>query len=307
MGHLIRQSHIAKTLRDRGNDITFFIPDYLPAQVWLDQYELSHQTSSNVEKITGDLIILDIQNTTKAFIKKLKQHKKPVVSFEDLGAGRNDVDLLIDCNLDEEKSSGLTALFGHNYVVLAEKFANYHSKMREFKKPIQSVLVTFGATDLHSMTSKFAKKILLSLPSISITILAGPGSKNISALKDLSYKNKQVKLLESTSEMAQTLFIHDAVFCSGGVTLHEAMAVGTPAFVINQVSHQIATSNQAEKQGAAINLGMSDTWDENCLLEILQSNPKTLEKMSRAGKSLIDGKGLKRVANAIEHLSKSGE
>jgi spore coat polysaccharide biosynthesis predicted glycosyltransferase SpsG len=307
MGHLVRQSHIAKILRDRGSDITFFIPDYLPAQVWLDQCKLSHQISNNLEKISEGLIILDIQDTTKAFIKKLKQQKKTVVSFEDLGEGRNHVDLLIDCNLDEEKSSGLPALFGHNYVVLAEKFENYHSKIREFKKPIKSALVTFGATDLHSMTPKFAEKLLLSMPSLSITLLAGPGSKNISALKDLTNKNEKVKLLESVSEMAQILFIHDAVFCAGGVTLHEAMAVGTPAFVINQVSHQIAMSKRAEKQGAAINLGMTHTWNENLLLEILQFNPEILKKMSQAGKSLIDGKGLKRVADAIEHLSRSGQ
>ena len=314
MGHLVRQSHIAKILRDRGNYITFFIPDYSPAQLWLDRCRLPHQTSNDAEKVSGDLIILDIQNTTTAFIKKLKQDKKPeslrrkVVSFEDLGEGRNHVDLLIDCNLDEEKSAGLPiqTLFGHNYAVLADEFETYHSKMRAFKKPMESVLITFGGTDPHGLTSVLAEKLLRVQPNLSITLLAGPGSKNISALKDLASKNEKVKLLESTSEMAQTLFTYDAVFCAGGVTLHEAMAVGTPAFVINHVSHQAIKTDRAEKQGAAINLGMADSWNENRLPEILQCNPETLEKMSQAGKNLIDGKGLKRVANAIEHLCRSG-
>ena len=307
MGHLVRQSHIAKILRDRGNAITFFIPDYLPAHLWLDQYELSHKTSNQAEKVSGDLIILDIQNTTTAYIKKIKQDKKLVVSFEDLGEGRNYVDLLIDSNLDEEKTLGLPALFGHNYAVLAKEFETYHSKMREFKKPMESVLITFGGTDLNSMAPELAMKILLIQPNISITLLAGPGCKNISAFQDLASKHKKVALLESTSEMAQILFTHDAVFCAGGVTLHEAMAVGTPAFVINQVTHQVAKSERSEKQGSAINLGMRDSWDENRLPEILQSNRETLEKMSQAGKSLIDGKGLKRVADAIEHLIKGSE
>ena len=107
--------------------------------------------------------------------------------------------------------------------------------------------------------------------------------------------------------MAHTLFIHDAVFCAGGITLHEAMAVGTPAFVINQVTHQVPKSQRAEKQGAAINLGMNDLWNENRLPEILKFNPKTLAKMSQVGKSLIDGKGLKRIADAIEELIRGGE
>ena len=106
--------------------------------------------------------------------------------------------------------------------------------------------------------------------------------------------------MESISEMAQTLFSHDIVFCAGGVTLHEAMAVGTPAFVINQVQHQADKANRAEILGAALNLGMTDSWAENRLPEILRSSRKTLEKTSQAGKIMIDGKGLKRIVNAIE-------
>ena len=306
MGHLVRQSHIAKILRNRGNEINFFTPDYSPAQLWLDQCGLSHQTSTDAKQVSSDLIILDVQDTSAAFIKNLRQDKKAVVSFEDLGEGRNHVDLLVDCNLGEEKSAKLPVqtLFGNNYAVLAEEFEAYHSKPRVFKNTINSVLVTFGGTDPHSLTPTLAQKILHILPGLSITLLAGPGNRNIPALKDLESKYAKVRLLDSTSEMAQTLFAHDIVFCAGGVTLHEAMAVGTPAFVINQVQHQVNKADRAEKQGASISLGMADLWDENRLPEILQSNPKNLEKMSQVGKSMIDGKGLKRVVDAIEKLLK---
>jgi spore coat polysaccharide biosynthesis predicted glycosyltransferase SpsG len=306
MGHLVRQSHIAKILRNRGNEINFFTPDYSPAQLWLDQCGLSYQTLTDVKQVCSDLIILDVQDTSAAFIKNLRQDKKAVVSFEDLGEGRNHVDLLVDCNLGEEKSAGLPVqtLFGYNYAVLAEEFEAYHSKPRVFKNTINSVLVTFGGTDPHSLTPTLAEKLLHIQPSLSITLLAGPGNENIPALKNLANKHEKVKLMESTLEMAQTLFTHDIVFCAGGVTLHEAMAVGTPAFVINQVQHQADKANRAEKQGAAINLGMSDSWAENRLPEILQSNPKILEKTSQAGKSMIDGKGLKRIVDAIEELLK---
>jgi len=314
MGHLVRQTHIAKILRNRGAEITFFIPNYPPAQVWLDRCQFPRKTLNDplalTEKETGplDLIILDIQDTPSAFIRKIRQNKKPVVSFEDLGEGRNHVDLLIDCNLGEENSVGLPVqtLFGYPYSVLAPEFETLHSKKREFNGPIESVLITLGGTDPHSLTSLLADKLLQIQPHLSMTLLAGPGCKNIPALKDLETQNETVKLLESTSQMAQTLFDHSAVFCSGGITLHEAMAVGTPAFVINQVSHQVEKADRAEKQGAAMNLGMAESWNESRLPEILESRPETLEKMSLAGKNLIDGKGLKRVADAIELLTSGG-
>ena len=314
MGHLVRQTHIAKILRNRGAEITFFIPNYPPAQVWLDRCQFPRKTLNDplalTEKETGplDLIILDIQDTPSAFIRKIRQNKKPVVSFEDLGEGRNHVDLLIDCNLGEENSVGLPVqtLFGYPYSVLAPEFETLHSKKRELNGSIESVLITLGGTDPHSLTSLLADKLLQIQPNLSMTLLAGPGCKNIPALKDLETQNETVKLLESTSQMAQTLFDHSAVFCAGGVTLHEAMAVGTPAFVINQVSHQVEKADRAEKQGAAMNLGMAESWNESRLPEILKSHPETLEKMSLAGKNLIDGKGLKRVADAIELLCSGG-
>lgn len=302
MGHVIRQSHIAKILRDRGHEITFFVPDYPPARHWLDQCGLPHQVS--IDQETDDLIILDIQDTTADHIQNFRQNNNKVVSFEDLGEGRNHVDLLIDCNLAEEKSAELPShvqtLFGNKYAVLAPEFEAYHDKEREFKDPIASVLLTFGGTDPHSLTATLAEKLLQIQPNLCMTLLAGPGCENTPALKNLQTQN--VKLLGSTSEMAKMLFAHDAVFCSGGVTLHEAMAVGTPAFVINQVKHQAVKANHAEKYGAAMNLGMADCWNENRLPEILKSSPETLERMSRAGKSMIDGKGLLRVVEAIEKL-----
>ena len=302
MGHLVRQSYIAKVLLGQGHEITFFIPDYPPAQLWLDRCGFPHQISNDKEIVCSNLIILDIQDTTVDFVKDIRQGKQRVVSFEDLGEGRNHVDLLIDCNLDEEKSTTLPVqtLFGNKYAVLAPEFETLHSKKREFKEPIESILITFGGTDPHCLTPTLAEKLLQIQPDLCITLLAGPGNKNISALKEL--KTQKVKLLESTSEMAQTLFTHDAVFCAGGITLHEAMAVGTPAFVINQIDHQSDKANRAEKHGAAINLGMADCWDENRLPEILQSTPETLDEMCQAGKNLIDGKGLQRVVDAIEEF-----
>jgi spore coat polysaccharide biosynthesis predicted glycosyltransferase SpsG len=304
MGHLIRQSYIAESLKARGAKITFFIPDYPPAKTWLDQREFTRKilkapiSFTEIETASLDIIVLDIQNTTESFIKNIQHSNTFVISFEDLGEGRNHVDLLIDSNLTPEISPKLSGLFGYPYSVIAPEFETFHAKKREFKQPLESVLISLGGTDPHSMTSVLAKSLLLNKPDLSLTLLAGPGCGNIPALKDL--QSNKVKLLESTSQMAKTLFDHGAVFCAGGVTLDEAMAVGTPAFVINQAAHQVVKTTRAEKQGSAINLGLAESWDKSRLEEILKLSSEKLKKMSQAGKSLIDGKGLNRVVDAIE-------
>ena len=104
-----------------------------------------------------------------------------MVSFEDLGEGRNHVDLLIDCNLGEENSVGLPVqtLFGYPYSVLAPEFETLHSKKRELNGSIESVLITLGGTDPHSLTSLLADKLLQIQPNLSMTLLAGAIVMNV--------------------------------------------------------------------------------------------------------------------------------
>ena len=103
--------------------------------------------------------------------------------------------------------------------------------------------------------------------------------------------------------MAQILWEHDTVICSGGVTLHEAMAVGTPAFVVNQVAHQQTKARFVEKSGAAVNLGIGTQYDVKKLREALNFRKQKLESMSLQAKQLIDGRGVFRVIDAMSKLT----
>lgn len=300
LGHLIRQIHIAKKLR--AAEISFYLPEFQTAIDILRQHNFSYSIVENfdsaptLEADNADATILDIQDTTSPFIKNLKKQSRKIVSFEDQGEGRDYVDLLIDCNLNSDDSknvsSGVITLFGLPYSVLASEFEKHHSQQREFPDQIQSLLITFGGTDPHNISLDLAKHI----PNhFKTTIIAGPGFQNLDALQKLG----NVRIAQKVQDMASMLAEHDAVFCSGGVTLHEAMCVGTPAFVINQVAHQEDKAKAAEQAGAAINLGQAKSWDANRLPEIFKLGKENLQGMSVAGKKFIDGKGLKRVVEAI--------
>ena len=287
MGHLIRQIHIAKEIRDH-NDISFYIPDFPAAANILKQHDFSFSAVETFSPAKADITILDIQDTTHNFIQELKQESKKIISFED--QSKNSVDLLIDCNRNASDKADIKTLFGLPYAVLAPKFEQLHSETRSFPDNIQSLLVTFGGTDPHNITHDLEKHIP---KNFKTTIIAGFQNQN--ALQE--FDNAHV--VQNIQDMARTLADHDAVFCSGGVTLHEAMCVGTPAFVISQVEHQEDKAKAAESVGAAINLGQAKSWDKNRLPEIFKIGNESLEAMSTAGKNCIDGKGLRRVVEAI--------
>ena len=285
MGHLIRQIHIANEIRDH-NDIFFYIPDFTAAANILKQHDFTFSTVESFGPAKADITILDIQDTTHNFIQELKQQSKKIISFEDQSG--NNVDLLIDCNINADVKANMKTLFGLPYAVLAPEFEQLHLETRSFSDKIQSLLVTFGGTDPHNITLDLVKHIPKNLKT---TIIAGFQNQN--ALQEHAH------VVQNVQDMARILADHDAVFCSGGVTLHEAMCVGTPAFVISQVAHQEDKAKAAESVGAAINLGQAESWDKNRLPEIFKIGNESLEAMSTAGKKCIDGKGLKRVVEAI--------
>jgi UDP-2,4-diacetamido-2,4,6-trideoxy-beta-L-altropyranose hydrolase len=304
LGHLFRQIHIARELRKQNVDIVFYIPRFSTAEDILKKYKFSQKIIDRFDQppITNmdktDVTILDIQDTPSSLIKFLRKKSCKIVSFEDQGEGRKLVDLLIDCNLNSDDSKNIPqkvkTLFGPLYSVLAPNFEIQHTQKRDFSDKIESLLLTFGGTDPHNLTLDLARH----LPKkIKTTLIAGPGFQNIRSLQELD--TIHFCIVQNIEDMARMLFSHDAVFCSGGVTLHEAMCVGTPAFVINQVLHQEDKAKIAEKAGAAINLGQAKSWDKNRLPEILKLGKNERQKMSAVGKNQIDGKGLKRIVEAI--------
>lgn len=310
MGHVYRQLHLARVLRDRGNEIRFFIPDYQPA---IDLLNKSNFVPTIVDTEEGlqkeadarfDLVILDLQDTTQFYISSLRQQARNILSFEDLGEGRNFVDLLIDCNLDPKESlkvkSEVKPLFGLSYSVLALEFGKYHERNKIFSPALESLLVTMGGTDPNQLTLKLAEVFRRWKKKISITFVSGPGFKETQTLKDLTASMPSVKILSNADNMAEILFNHQAVVCSGGVTLHESLAVGTPAFVINQVAHQQEKTKPIERCGAAMDLGLPEEFDPQKISEILDISKNELESMSRKGKELVDGNGIHRVADEIQ-------
>jgi UDP-2,4-diacetamido-2,4,6-trideoxy-beta-L-altropyranose hydrolase len=309
MGHVVRQIHLGRVLRSRGMDIEFIITDHPPSIELLRRENFSAKIVAKEEDLPGelaatyDLALLDIQDTKKDFIDALRERSRKIMSFEDLGDGRNHVDLLVDCNLEPEQAQYLKppvkALFGLPYSVLAEEFGQYHRRKKIFSESLETLLVTMGGTDPNNLTTQLARCFLQSRKKTSITFVAGPGFQKISSLAELVSSVQSFQVLHQPGNMAELLFHHQAACCSGGVTLHEALAVGTPAFVISQVMAQQEKTRPLEKRGTAIDLGLAKDFDSNKISKIWELTKAQLENMSAKAKELVDGQGIVRVADEV--------
>ena len=314
MGHIYRQINLANELKKQGWEVSFYIPNFGPAIDLLTHAEFTSvimdPESSIAEYLDKffDFVILDIQNTTESLVSSVKTCTRYIASFEDLGAGRNHVDILIDSNLAPSETKNLPSstrgLLGPDYSVLHPDFAYYHTQSRHFMTSSKSVLISMGATDPKNLTVPLTSFLLQEKHDLKLTVLIGHNTNIKPELNKLSNQFQLLNVLGPVSNMAQILWEHDAVICSGGVTLHEAMAVGTPAFVVNQVAHQQTKARFVEKSGAAINLGIGARYDIKKLREALNFGKRKLESMSLQAKQLIDGQGVFRVINAMNKLIK---
>ena len=314
MGHIYRQINLAIELCKQGWEVFFFIPRFMPAIELLARsnfvptlVEPESQFSDYFNK-SFDIAILDIQDTSESLICSIKEKIPLVASFEDLGPGRNYVDIIIDCNLSASAEKNFTiatrTLFGTDYSVLHPDCAKYNVRLREFNSTAQSALITMGATDPQGLTLPLTKFLLQEKNNLKLTVLIALNTVNALQLKELATQYKLLNVLDPITNMAQTLWNHEVVICAGGITLHEAIAVGTPAFVINQAKHQESKARFIEKSGAAINLGMGNKYNITKLREALNLRKPDLEAMSLKGKKLIDGRGIFRVIEAITEATK---
>ena len=314
MGHIYRQINLANELKKQGWEISFYIPDFAPAIDLLTQAEFTSIVTDPESSVSEyldsffDFVILDMQDTTESLVSSVKTCTRYIASFEDLGAGRNHVDILIDSNLAPSETKNLPSstrgLLGPDYSVLHPDFAYYHAQSRHFGASSQAALVSMGATDPKNLTVPLTSFLLQEKHDLKLTVLIGHNANITPELNKLSNQFQLLNVLDPVSNMAQILWEHDTVICSGGVTLHEAMAVGTPAFVVNQVAHQQTKARFVEKSGAAINLGIGTRYDIKKLREALNFGKQKLESMSLQAKQLIDGQGVFRVIYAMNKLIK---
>ncbi|QPJ62647.1 MAG: hypothetical protein G3M70_12490 [Candidatus Nitronauta litoralis] len=307
-GHWVRQCHLAKALAKSGYNVTLFPDDYERLGPPPDGLVMAPVKSQNefLELLPSsiNLAILDIHETIPELISQIRTSAKYVVGFEDLGSGRNHLDCLIDSNLPpqfcREIAEQVKTLFGWNYSLLAPEYETVSKEPRDFSNGIQSLLITMGGTDPNKLTSRVVAPLLESFPELKITVVSGPGfiaDENFSKL----LKSPRVKNQAQPNSLAPLFLQHDAVICSGGVTLHEALASGTPAFVVPQVAHQEVLAKGLEEEGATRLAGQPGKVNHDTLIQALQTTPANLDSMSTAGRKLIDGCGLKRI---VEFLSK---
>lgn len=258
-----------------------------------------------------DLIVLDSYLADETLIDTLTTMNAHVAFIDDYVHRDYEKGLVMDWTVGSEikaypvKHDNVTYLLGSQYCVLREPF--WKGNDRPVSEEVERLLVSFGGSDIRSMTIPAVTHIHRMYPAIEIHAVLGPGACNRTT-QPLLQDNKvcwhssldaaNIKLLMDSCDLA---------ICGGGQTLYELASCGLPPLVIEFIE------NQREDICGFADIGFAEfigRWNDKDIMErILQAldtlkSPVLRSKRARIGKQAIDGKGAMRVAQELLSYTK---
>lgn len=272
------------------------------------------------EEDAPDFIFVDSYSVTPEYFAALSEviarsGKNIKVGYiDDFGRADYKVDLII--NYDIVYPEGLyTAekqLLGAGYAPLRKEFGKVQASINEKAK---RVLLSTGGTDTCHVISSILSEVYendspyrktLDNIGICFEIIVGaffePQYKR--QLKEFEDKYKGVTLHESVADMAGLMLKCDLAVSAGGSTLYELCAVGVPTVVFSMADNQMEFVKSFDKAGAVKYAG--DARDDRRLVQKMitwgtaaYDNPGFRKRMSDKARSIVDGKGTSRIADAI--------
>jgi spore coat polysaccharide biosynthesis predicted glycosyltransferase SpsG/CMP-N-acetylneuraminic acid synthetase len=190
---------------------------------------------------------------------------------------------------------------GPRYAILREHF---HGREKELRERAQMVLLTFGGSDPQELTVK-AARALAGLPrAIEVVAVAGPAFSCREAFDALQAAlERRVPLIqEAGGHIADLMLEADLVLCSGGMSVYEIAALGTPGIVLGQNMREDARMRAFAAHGTIEYLGLGTEVEEAALLaatRALLDDFARRRDMSGKGRALVDGLGAMRAAQAV--------
>lgn len=304
MGHMRRGLLLARTLADRGGDISFLTASGAAVSVPVTAAGFPcrnlpagfrpRDLTSALKKERPGIVVWDRLDTSEPLNRAIKASGAVLITLDDAGKGQPLADLTINAMI----AGGRTTYTGFDYAMLP---APPEPPRTDRERPVRQVTVCFGGYD-HGGLSDLALKALLKLDrNIGIDLILGSATAAPSPGL-VARHGKRLRVHREPADFSRLLRRSDLAVLAGGATLVEALSGGVPTLAIAQYRHQLDTIERCAARGAVVGLGAAATVRPADVLKAVRSLAESAERrldLSRAARLLIDGQGLKRVADLV--------
>jgi spore coat polysaccharide biosynthesis predicted glycosyltransferase SpsG/CMP-N-acetylneuraminic acid synthetase len=190
---------------------------------------------------------------------------------------------------------------GPAYAILRDQF---RGREKEVRPEGRMVLLSFGGSDPQGLTLK-AARALQGLPeAVKVLAVAGPAfsyRKEFEALERTL--SRRVPLIhEAAGHIADLMLEADVVVGSGGMSVYEIAALGTPGIVLGQNLREDERMRAFARHGTVEYLGLGTDVGEDRIASAVRTlllDADRRREMSGRGRALVDGLGASRAAEVI--------
>lgn len=306
---IMAEDHFEKLIRQRGFSCTVLHTDYRDMESelpWWPQQAGLEQT---------ERIVVDSYFISSRYLSALGRICSTVY-LDDLAKTAYPVDTLINYNIygSEEQYKKLyrengerlpRLLLGPKYAPLRTEFQKIPPK--EIKAKAQDILISTGGSDPQNV----AMEILLHLQKSVLWkearfhVVVGRLNPYWEALKSFSQQNPQVVLHFDVQAMVPLMCSCDLAVSAAGSTLYELCACGVPTVTYTLADNQLPGANAFHKRGLIYNAGDCRENGPKVLdgivgrLEELWEDKELRTELSKKQKTIVDGKGAGRIAEAL--------
>ncbi len=274
-------------------------------------------------KERAQVVLLDLWEVTSEQVQALRPLK--IALMEDEGDAHESADLLFQPFLEgvdwpstpvklvngrkvrpcETQAGSCRVLRGASYIVVGDAATELRPK-REPLQPltVRRLLVTFGGTDGAGLAQKaydlLGRLVKEGRWSGSCTLLAPQGVTGPAV--------PGCTVVPQVPELTRRLPEFDAIWCSAGMTLAEALCLGVPAAAWGQNARQTSIIGDLAQVNACVSLGDGPEADPDVVVEALAhwfsaEGQETRQEQVRDGMALVDGMGASRVAQELWSLA----
>lgn len=333
MGHLYRMLNLARHLRRVHHaDIAFisrnnksaldlfrsFQMDVYPIPYSISYEEEIEKTGEILERYQPHLLFVDLLKRCedKNFMVALRNHTAAtVVAFSDIHQPLAiEADLVFNASIFQkavhyQHVKDCRYFLGLDYVILPEGYA----RLAEHKPTVRSlpkrVFVCMGGADHHDLTYRVLRAIDKSPSTFETEVVVSSAffpPEHMTAFTETLIHPTSVTF--DPDGLLTILAKTDIAVTAGGTILIERMCAGVPGITINQLKHQAALAAEVARKGAGVDLGLHSTVDMGQLtvqFDALLSDTAARQEMAAKGRQMVDGGGLKRVAEVISRTVRS--
>jgi spore coat polysaccharide biosynthesis predicted glycosyltransferase SpsG/CMP-N-acetylneuraminic acid synthetase len=313
MGHVFRSLAIADALRERAHaDVAFLMRSDLPDGIRTVERHgylvlriggAPDDVLDRVRDFAPSILVNDLRTLPADYLRALSHLDTVTVNLVDTPGDLETTETyeqLIVSVMKGERETPDGFYAGPEYAILREQFRGREKDLRDRAR---MVLLSFGGSDPQGLTLTAARALSVLPAAIEIVAVAGPAFAFHRELEEAKARaGARMRVVREAGHIAELMLEADVMVGSGGMSVYEIAALGTPGVILAQNAREDERMREFARHGTVCYLGLGTDVSEEALRSAvsgLLDDAAARRAMSARGRALVDGQGAVRAADAV--------